>query len=947
MLRKIVKGMVAVGMVLGAGALGAACLDRPVTAQAPTIKTNFTTAVNQSGINKVDILFDIDNSASMGDKQNYLKQAIPQMIARLVTPECVDAMGNPNGTNASPTSGQCATGTPEFTAVHDMHIGIVTSSLGSRLGIAAGTGASAEYVCAPNAPNVTSAVGGTSVSPFNDDQGHLINRTSPFGAGAALGPAIDTSANGTSGTLSTNTGSSNTPGGFLYWFPALGNSGASPVSPPESPYTAIGAAGMSGTLVGDFTELVGGVGESGCGIESQLESWYRFLVQPDPYLTLVNNNGVATWSGVDTTIIQQRHDFLRPDSLLAIIVLSDENDSEIDVRSYSGSGYLFMSDTYSPPRGVSACQTDPNSTACTQCPSSGSSDPACINGGVYTESADSNDWGGNLNLRHVHMPQKYGLNPQFPLTRYYVGLTSATVPNRVGEYPSTSDSYTGTPNCSNPIFAKVLPQASDVPDFADPTPAEIAPGQALCTLSGQGLAVRQASDVFYAHIGGVPHQLLQVNAAQCEADGCKGLTSDPPSCATDANCQQKDTLASTDWTSILGTGPASYTGAGGPLNYDYTGIDPHMIESMTPRNLSGQPNSLPTPASSPAVSTLSGPTFTGNPAPDPINGREWVTNTGTHSLLVDREYACIFQLPVTFPDGSAGQRDCAKLPADTIEGNSCDCVPGYSDATPPVAIATGNSLSEVPPLCALQSSDNPPSITSSVSDYTVQVYAKAYPTTRELMLANMMGGQGIVSSLCPIHTTDTSANQDDPTYGYRPAVNTIVNRLKNALGSTCVPELTPVANPDGGTSIPCLVLVTFGPNVSNPPGSPADCANYPNANGPYEPVNPSGESNDAGVLGAFNAQQHALVGDAAGAVDLSKYTTCAMKQISLPPNDPTATCVNGSSPGWCYISGAAITGGSTCSQEIVYSDPSIVPNGATVNLECVAANNSASDAAGH
>ena len=73
-------------------------------------------------------------------------------------------------------------------------------------------------------------------------------------------------------------------------------------------------------------------------------------------------------------------------------------------------------------------------------------------------------------------------------------------------------------------------------------------------------------------------------------------------------------------------------------------------------------------------------------------------------------------------------------------------------------------------------------IASAVSDYTVQVYAKAYPTIRELMLANMMGTQGVVSSLCPIHTTPTAGSTgDDPLYGYRPAVNVIVNRMAPAL----------------------------------------------------------------------------------------------------------------------------------------------------------------------
>jgi hypothetical protein len=43
-----------------------------------------------------------------------------------------------------------------------------------------------------------------------------------------------------------------------------------------------------------------------------------------------------------------------------------------------------------------------------------------------------------------------------------------------------------------------------------------------------------------------------------------------------------------------------------------------------------------------------------------------------------------------------------------------------------------------------------------------------------------MGNNGIVSSLCPLHVND-NATGDDPDYGYRPAVATIINRLKSAL----------------------------------------------------------------------------------------------------------------------------------------------------------------------
>jgi len=169
--------------------------------------------------------------------------------------------------------------------------------------------------------------------------------------------------------------------------------------------------------------------------------------------------------------------------------------------------------------------------------------------------------------------------------------------------------------------------------------------------------------------------------------------------------------------------------------------------------------------------------------PDPINGREWTTGTGVHALNVDREYACIFQLP---PPGSPGasQRDCAAIPDNTIEENSCDCVPVWTTQTgsaTPVAKPTGNTPDEIPPLCAMTSTDDPPSITSAVGDYTVQTYAKAYPTIRELTLAAMMGDQGVVSSLCPIHTQDNATN-DDPLFGYRPAVDALVDRMKTALG---------------------------------------------------------------------------------------------------------------------------------------------------------------------
>ena len=89
MLRRIVQFATVIGAVCGVGVIGAGCLDRPVTSSGATTKTNFTASVTQNAIDKVDILFDIDNSASMGDKQAFLAAAVPDLITRLVQPNCV------------------------------------------------------------------------------------------------------------------------------------------------------------------------------------------------------------------------------------------------------------------------------------------------------------------------------------------------------------------------------------------------------------------------------------------------------------------------------------------------------------------------------------------------------------------------------------------------------------------------------------------------------------------------------------------------------------------------------------------------------------------------------------------------------------------------------------------------------------------------------------------
>jgi hypothetical protein len=835
MFRRIVSGVTFGVATCGLLGLVGGCLTRPVEASDPITKTNFITSIATGTIDKVDILFDIDNSASMGDKQAYLSKAIPDLLTRLVQPNCVDT--NMNITGQSSLAGTCTdpNSNPEFPPVHNMHIGVVSSSLGQRLG----------NQCQANAMQNTPQ---GAILRHNDDLAHLLNRTAD----------PNQLTNYTEGTLADAPSIDN----FLDWFPPAttnpSNAGITFTGPTP---VSIGP-GDSSVLNSDFQQLVTGVHQFGCGIESQLETWYRFLVQPDPYGSLktvaCGKNQCAAWDGVDTTILQQRADFLRPDSLVAIIVLTDENDSEVDVRSFGGTAWNFMTSTpaFNPPRGTQICQTSPGDPGCTSCAfGKNGSDPNCMtNNGVYS---DPHDWGADLNLRHVHEKAKYGVSVQFPIQRYVLGLTSTRVPNRDGEYPPGASSYQGLVNgnikCINPLYAAKLPNSGGQSNW-NPSSDE------LCNLTPGN---RKPGLVFYAHIGGVPHQLLQVNPM-------------------DPNSDQKATLSEDDWTLILGKDPE---------NFDYTGIDPHMVEDYKPRTAVPVPtNGFP----------LAGPTSP--EGTDPISGREWVTNSaapnGEHQgLLVDREYSCTFKLETP--------RDCSDSAtmADQTLQDSCDCQPPNPN--------TGTlSPAEIPAVCNSQTP-------------TQQDYAKAYPTIRELELAHFLGqvngaNEGIISSLCPIHTTDQSADgKSDQLYGYRPAMNAIINKLKNALSNQCLPQrltIDPQTN-----QVPCLILGTF----SGPAGSmgvASSCEAVPG--GAYITPDPT-------VIKEFKADQHGQwVQAGSNGDDPSTDLTCEVAQ--LPPNK---VCNNSSADnGWCYIDN--ITTSTGCAQEILFSKTALQP-GVVTSLQCL------------
>ena len=78
-----------------AATLVAGCLDRPVVPQKPQTSNVYVAEIRQTAVDKIDLLFMIDNSISMADKQAILGDAVGSLANRLVTPVCVDGMGNP------------------------------------------------------------------------------------------------------------------------------------------------------------------------------------------------------------------------------------------------------------------------------------------------------------------------------------------------------------------------------------------------------------------------------------------------------------------------------------------------------------------------------------------------------------------------------------------------------------------------------------------------------------------------------------------------------------------------------------------------------------------------------------------------------------------------------------------------------------------------------------
>ncbi len=781
------------------------------TAAAGTPATGGATTTFQrqanNAITGIDLLLMIDNSSSMADKQVTLANAVPQLLGQLIQPNCVDASGNSLNPAVAATLGAanpCPAGSsPEFNPVNNIHIGVVTSSLGDH-----GAGA----LCTPgHATQYTDPGSGAAIlqPPDVNDMSHLVGTLARF------------TRTGTDTTYSTLNS------GFLAWGDAtLPNPGQADLS----------AANVT------FRDMVSAVHESGCGFESQLESWFRFLVDPvPPVLPLLapDVNSQTHRTGSDDTLLNQRAAFLRPDSLVAIVMLTDENDCSIRDTDV---GWVSADTTHSIPTGSAQCQTNPNDKCCYSCTAtapSGCANTCPANNDPRYIAVDDGPY--QANLRCWEQKRRFGYEFLYPTSRYVVGLTKPVL---------CPDQTFGDMDCDC-TYAKSIGAACDPGSRQMPNPlystvvGALNNGQPIAGYPNS-IARSDNSGIFLAGIVGVPWQDLGY------ADANGNLNYIP--------------LTDPAWVGAATTTPPVSAGSTGIWDQIYgddnaniTPHDIHMVESVVPR------------------AGVAGPT-PGPMAPTDANPNGADYNTAREDL----QYACIYPLPAS--------RACACTPGSTdyasckyLHPNDC-CDLSYQAAGDGSAGADYDK-----PIC----------------NGTTQVAAKAYPGLREIkvlhdyaMASNVVTqGNSIVASICP---KDLTSAPTSPGYGYNPAAGALIDRLKEKLKVSCLPRPL-AANPDG--TLPCTVLEVVSQDRLAGTDCFSYCQR--NLRDVASAINPSGMPSASMTADVSESMRESKICDSPGQPTCSSMCACVLPQESGANLTTCQNAIDGSqdvlNPGFCYV----------------------------------------------
>jgi hypothetical protein len=776
------------GSTGGAGSTGDAGSLKPTTYQ----------RLVNARVTGIDVLLMIDNSSSMADKQATLAAAVPQLLGQLVAPNCVDAAGNSLNPPVQASLGAaqpCPTGSrPEFDPVNNIHIGIVTSSLGDH---------GASTICTPGAQTQYTDTNGNNILQPADvnDKGHLMG-TLDRGAAAIAGDPQSAHA-----TIDSQ--------GFLAW------------GDPSLPTTITAGDLTAGTKI--FQDMVSATHEIGCGYEASLEGWFRFLIDPvPPNMPIVKTGSSTERTGSDDVLLNQRAQFLRPDSLVAIVMLTDENDCSIRDTDV---GWVSADTSNQIPTSSAACRTNPNDKCCYSCTASPPS--GCVNGCPSPVTTAVDDGPYQASVRCWQQKRRFGYEFLYPKSRYVVGLTKTML---------CPDQSFGDMDCdctyAKSIGANCNPGSRQMPNpLFSTTVGTLNNGQ---TIAGYPKAIPRTdnSEIFLAGIVGVPWQDIGTTAS-----GTLRYipVTDPAWTSAGAGTMPDNPSNASIWDMIYGDDNANIAPA-----------DVHMVESLTPRP------------------GLPGPTAAANA--DPFNGHEYNTARG------DFEYACIYPLPspraCACTSGSANYASCKYQ-------NPNDCC----DLSYPADASGGPGDNYNKPEC----------------NGTTQVAAKAYPGLREIAVLHdyaltpvvgMTQGNSIVASICP---RDLTSDKSSPGYGYNPAVQSMVARMKAELAPPCLP--TPLSiNADGST--PCNVVEVVSNDRLNGP----DCSAYCQSIGRNVGTAAVPASIVADVTAAM---QNAKICDAIGQPACSSLCVCQLPQETGANLTACQNATDGTEnlipPGFCYV----------------------------------------------
>jgi hypothetical protein len=368
------------GLSLGAGACGdgSKASSDPDAAYKPLVELPLAQVGPQTQSNQLDVLFVVDNSESMDDKAAVLVQSVPAFISALVNPPCVDDAGVALDQQPATGSDACPAGTRARPPVTDMHLGVITTSLGAHGG------------------SVCSAPTADTVDPHLDDQAELI---------PSKRPGLDSYGDS----------------GFAAWDVSGQNGDTDPT-----------------VVTLQVQSMIAAAGHTGCGFEAPLEAMYRFLVDPEPPVSAERVDNATVPIGINQDLLQQRAAFLRPSSAVAVIVMSDENDCSIQD---SGVGW-FVGSTSHMPKATVECAQNPNDPCCRSCAQNETRPPAHCAPLAQDENCMSpaagsfNTWDNlndSLNLRCFDQMRRFGFDLLNPVWRYTVGLTNPQVYNWAGK----------------------------------------------------------------------------------------------------------------------------------------------------------------------------------------------------------------------------------------------------------------------------------------------------------------------------------------------------------------------------------------------------------------------------------------------------------------------------------------------------------------------------------